>query len=91
MIALLSDPWWVFILLGICAGVISGTLGVGSGVIVVPVLVLLLGFEQKAAQGTALAVMVPMALLGAVRYWKNPEIEMNLVIILLFALGALAG
>lgn len=91
MIALLSNPWWAFILLGICAGVISGALGLGSGAVVVPVLVLFLSFEQKAAQGTALAVMVPMTLLGALRYWKNPEIEMNLVIILLIALGALAG
>ncbi|UCC98009.1 MAG: sulfite exporter TauE/SafE family protein [Phycisphaerales bacterium] len=91
MIALLSNPWWAFILLGICAGVISGALGLGSGAVVVPVLVLLLAFEQKAAQGTALAVMVPMTLLGALRYWRNPEIEMNLSIILLIALGALAG
>jgi len=78
-------------LLGVCAGVISGTLGLGSGTIVIPTLVLLIGFEQKAAQGTALAVMVPMALLGALRYWKNPEIEMNLAVIALIVLGSLAG
>ncbi len=91
MVGLVSNYWWFFILLGVGAGVISGTLGLGSGAVVVPVLVLLCGFEQKSAQGTALAVMVPMTLLGAWRYWKNPEIEMSIVIILLIALGALAG
>ena len=91
MIGQLSNPWWVFVLLGICAGVISGTLGLGSGTVIVPALVLLCGFEQKSSQGIALAVMVPMALVGALRYWKNPEIEMNTAIIALIVLGALAG
>lgn len=39
----------------------------------------------------ALAVMVPMVLVGALRYWKNPEIEMNATVIGLIILGALAG
>ncbi len=91
MIGQLSNPWWVFILLGIGAGVLSGALGLGSGIILIPTLVLVCSFEQKSAQGTALAVMVPMTLLGALRYWKNPEIEMNAVIIALIVFGALAG
>ena len=91
MIGQLSNPWWVFIVLGICAGIISGALGLGSGTIVVPVLVLLFGFGQKNAQGTALAVMVPMALVGALRYWQNPVIELNVVIIGLIICGAVVG
>ena len=91
MIGQLSNPWWVFVLLGICAGVISGTLGLGSGTVIVPVLVLLCGFEQKSAQGTALAAMVPMALVGALLYWRNPDIEMNTLVIGLIIFGALAG
>lgn len=91
MIAQLSGCWWMFIVLGVFAGMVSGTLGLGSGVVFIPAFVLIWGFEQKSAQGMALAVMVPMALLGALRYWKNPEIDMNLTIILLIVLGALAG
>ncbi len=91
MIGQLSNPWWVFIVLGICAGVISGALGLGGGTILVPTLVLLCSFGQKSAQGMALAVMVPMALVGALRYWKNPEIEINTVIVGLIICGALAG
>ena len=91
MIAQLSGCWWLFIVLGVCAGLVSGTLGLGGGVVFVPALVILWSFEQKSAQGTALAVMVPMTLLGALRYWKNPEIDMSLTIVLLIVLGALAG
>ena len=91
MIGQLSNYWWAFILLGVCAGLVSGTLGLGSGTVLIPALVLLCGFGQKSAQGTALAVMVPMALLGALRYWKNPEIEMNIAIIAFIVVGALAG
>jgi len=91
MIGQLSNPWWVFVLLGICAGVLSGALGLGSGIILVPTLVLLCGFGQKSAQGMALAVMFPMALVGALLYWKNPEIEINTVIVGLIICGALAG
>ena len=91
MIGQLSNPWWVFVVLGLCAGVISGALGLGSGIIMIPTLVLLCGFGQKSAQGMALAVMVPMALVGALRYWKNPEIEINTVIVGLIICGALIG
>lgn len=91
MISQLSNPWWIFILLGICAGVLSGALGLGAGIILVPTLVLLCDFEQKSAQGMALAVMVPMVMLGALRYWMNPEVEMHGTIIGLIIFGALAG
>jgi len=93
MLGQLSGHWWAFALLGVVAGVASGTLGLGSGVIVVPTLVLVpfLAFEQKSAQGTALALMVPMALVGAFRYWKNPQIDVSLSIVALIALGALPG
>lgn len=79
------------ICLGICAGILSGTLGVGSGAIVVPALVLLFSFHEKTAQGTALAVMVPMALVGAIRYKLSPDLQMDISSAALIALGAVAG
>jgi hypothetical protein len=87
----LPGEWWFLVVLGLCAGVGSGTLGVGSGIVVIPALVLLCGFEQKSAQGTALALMVPMALVGAIRYWRNPQVELNGMVILLLVLGAMVG
>ncbi|MEA3226462.1 MAG: sulfite exporter TauE/SafE family protein [Planctomycetota bacterium] len=91
MIGQLPHCWWAFMLLGIFAGIVSGMLGLGSGSVVVPALVLVFSFQQKSAQGTALALMVPIAFLGAFRYWKNPQIEISLVIVALIVLGALPG
>ena len=91
MIGQLSSPWWVFVVLGIGAGLVGGAVGLGGGTIIVPTLVLICSFGQKNAQGTALAVMVPMALVGALQYWRNPAIEMNALTIGLIICGALAG
>ncbi|MHC4310191.1 MAG: sulfite exporter TauE/SafE family protein [Planctomycetota bacterium] len=91
MISQLSNPWWAFVALGICAGLLGGALGLGGGVVIVPSLVLIFSFAQKSAQGTALAVMVPMALVGAFRYWRNPEIDINALPIGLIICGSLVG
>ena len=87
----LTSIWWGLVLLGLGAGILSGTLGLGSGTILIPVLVLVFALPQKSAQGTALAVMVPMALLGAARYWMNPDIEEDLRLVGLIVPGALIG
>ncbi len=85
------NQWWAYIILGIVAGIFSGMLGIGGGVIMVPGLVLIFHFLQKSAQGTALAVMVPMVLIGAIRYYLNPEIKINISYIGLIAVGAVVG
>jgi uncharacterized membrane protein YfcA len=88
----LTNPWWAFVLLGILAGVASGLLGIGGGIIMVPALVLLFaGFGQKTAQGTALAVMIPLAIVGTLRYMQNPNITINWTVVILVAVGAVAG
>ncbi len=91
MLEQLASPWWAFILIGLIAGVLSGALGVGSGIILVPALGLLFLLPQKSAQGTALAVMAPMALFGAFRYWQNPAVTINPAIVGLLVLGAVVG
>jgi uncharacterized protein len=91
MLSQLSNPWWIFVVLGIGAGLIGGALGLGGGTILVPTLVLICSFGQKSAQGTALAVMVPMALVGALQYWRNPEIEIHALPVGLIICGALVG
>ena len=84
-----------YMVLGIVAGVLSGAMGVGSGILVVPALVLFCHLSQQTAQGTALAVMVPMALIGAIRYWMAGDILTDYrlagLLILGAAIGALAG
>ncbi len=91
MLGQLSAHWWAFMLLGVVAGTVSGMLGLGAGAVIVPALVIIFALPQKSAQGTALALMVPMALLGAFRYWKNPQIDVNLAIVALLIVGAMPG
>jgi uncharacterized membrane protein YfcA len=88
----LSDFWLNFVILGLVAGFCSGMLGIGSSIIIVPALTLLfLKFGQKDAQGMCLAVMVPMALVSAIRYKMNPGVKMDFLPISLLALGAIVG
>ena len=61
----------VLIGVGVTAGTLSGLIGVGGGIIIVPALVLLLGFSQKEAQGTTLVMLcVPVAIFAALTYYK---------------------
>jgi uncharacterized membrane protein YfcA len=91
IVTLLPEFSWSLLALGVAAGVLSAMLGVGSGILLVPAMVLVFGLSQKSAQGTALAVMVPMALVGAMRYAANPNIEINFMHVGLLALGAIVG
>ncbi|MFP3904567.1 MAG: TSUP family transporter [Armatimonadota bacterium] len=69
----------IIALLGLVAGTVSSLLGIGAGVIIVPALSLwwdkIIDSPQKVAQGTALALMVPMALSGALRYHFGADPE----------------
>lgn len=60
-----------YLFAGLAMGLLSSLLGVGGGIIVVPLLVTFFGFSQQLAQGTSLVVMVPIALLGAWRLTKT--------------------
>ena len=67
-----------FILLGLAAGVFSGLIGIGGGVIIVPALVFLYGFSQHQAQGTTLALLVPpIGLLAAWDYYKHGYVNLH--------------
>lgn len=63
---------WVVILLasGVFSGFFAGLMGVGGGSIMVPAMVLLLGFSQHLAQGSSLLAMVPAGAVGAYTHWR---------------------
>ncbi|MDE0546116.1 sulfite exporter TauE/SafE family protein [Microbacterium sp. C7(2022)] len=54
--------------IGLLAGLLSGLFGVGGGTVIVPLLVLLLAFDQRLAAGTSLAAIVPTATVGVISY-----------------------
>lgn len=75
--------------LGVGAGVLSSILGIGGGIVLVPALVLGLGFSQHAAEGTSLAVIIPTALLGAIRHTRRGYTDWRTG--LTIGLGGMAG
>lgn len=83
--------WVGYALLGLASGMFGAALGVGSGIIMVPALVLLYHLPQKSAQGISLAVMAVMALTASLRYWADPATRMDLRVVGVIALFAIGG
>lgn len=79
--------------IGLVAGVLSGLIGIGGGIIMVPML-LLLGFTQQQAQGTSLAALLPpVTILAVLNYHKAGFIDWKYAIIisLVFVIGGYFG
>lgn len=74
---------------GIVAGFLSGLFGVGGGILMVPALVLLLGFTQRMAHGTSLAAVLPIALSSVTSYALEDKVDWAVGGLL--AIGAVAG
>lgn len=61
----------ILLFIGLLAGVISGLLGIGGGIIIIPALVYLLGYSQHNAQGTSLGLLLPpIGILAVLNYHK---------------------
>ncbi len=80
--------WWKLILVGVAAGLLGGTFGVGGGVILVPLLVAI-GFERHRAHATSLAAFVLTASAGALSFALAGEIDVTLGILL--GIGGVVG
>jgi uncharacterized protein len=83
-----------YVLLGAMAGVLSGLLGIGGGIILVPALVLLAGLSQKEAQGTSMIFLTaPFGLLAALTYYQSGYADLRIAVILGvgFFFGAFLG
>ena len=80
---------WV-LLLGGCAGVLSGMFGIGGGLVIVPALMVIGKLDPKTAVGTSLfALLLPTGLLGVLEYWRRGELRF--VPGLLIAIGIFCG
>ena len=65
------------VLLGLGVGILVGLMGIGGGIVVVPALVYLVGFDQHAAQGTSLFLQLPPLGIGALYlYWKKKHVDL---------------
>ena len=68
------------IAVGLVAGTIAAALGLGGGIIFVPTLVVLFGFEQHVAQGTSLAVIFPTAIVATIAHAKMGSVRMKIAV-----------
>jgi len=70
----------LLILIGLAAGTLSGLVGVGGGIIIVPALVFFLGFSQQAAQETSLGLLLlPAGILAVINYYNKGFIDLKVV------------
>jgi uncharacterized protein len=84
----------ILALIGLSAGVVSGLLGVGGAIIIVPALVFFFGMTQHEAQGTSLAILLlPVGFLAFWNYYKQGYVNFKiaLVVILAFFIGGYLG
>ena len=84
----------ILIGIGLAAGMLSGLVGVGGGIIVVPALVFFLGFTQHQAQGTSLGLLLlPVGILAVLNYYQKGHIDIKVVGIMAiaFVLGGWLG
>ncbi|MEJ7587516.1 MAG: sulfite exporter TauE/SafE family protein [Ferruginibacter sp.] len=80
----------IVIVIGIIAGMLSGLVGIGGGLVIVPALIYFLGMSQHSAQGTSLAlILLPVGIFAVFSYYKQGHIDIKIVGLL--AIGFVAG
>lgn len=84
----------ILIIVGIAAGVLSGLVGVGGGIVIVPALVLFLGFSQHQAQGTSLGLLLlPIGILAVINYYNKGYVDLKVIAVMsvAFVIGGWLG
>lgn len=74
---------------GLATGIISGLVGIGGGVLLVPILLYVFRADMHTAAGTSLAIIIPTALSGAISHFSRGSVDLRLA--LLLTVGAIAG
>ena len=89
-----TPTFLILVAIGLVAGFLGGIIGIGGAIILIPALVLLLAMDQKTAQGTTLAIMLPpIGLFAAFNYYKAGYVNVKyaLIIAAVFMLGGYLG
>lgn len=82
------------LLIGVAAGCLSGFIGIGGGLLIVPALMYFMGMSQMAAQGTSLALMLPpIGALAVMNYWRAEEVDLRAagIMVVAFVVGGYFG
>jgi len=84
----------ILVVIGLVAGILGGMVGLGGAIILIPALVMFLAMDQRMAQGTTIAIMLPpIGLFAAANYYKAGYVNIKyaLVIAVVFAVGGYLG
>ena len=84
----------ILVVIGLLSGLLSGLVGIGGGIIIVPALVFFVGFSQKLAQGTSLGILLlPVGILAVMQFYKAGYVDIKTVwyVALGFILGGYFG
>ncbi len=84
----------ILLAIGLFAGILSGMVGIGGGIIIVPALVYFAGMSQHEAQGTSLAVLLlPVGILAVYLYYNEGYVDVKsaLIIAITFVVGGFVG
>ena len=85
---------FLLLLIGLAIGIVSGMVGIGGGMLVIPLLMFFFGFSQAKANGTSLAMLLPpIGIFAVVEYWKAGNVDWRFALLLAFgfAVGAYIG
>ncbi len=75
---------------GVGAGILAGLVGVGGGIVIVPLLVYAFGLDQRTAQGTSLAMLLPpTGILAFLKYYQAGHVDLRLAVVI--AIGVIIG
>ncbi len=86
----MPDYAWAYVLLGITAGILSGMFGIGGGIVIVPVLSIIFGFELQKAIGTSLGVLIfPVSFFAVLAYYRARLLQIRPAA--LIAVGLVGG
>jgi uncharacterized membrane protein YfcA len=77
------------LIIGFAAGIVSGLIGIGGAIVMVPGMTYILGLTQHMASATSLAVVIPGALVSTAIYHSFGQLDLSLTF--LFALGGVVG
>ncbi|HVT85952.1 MAG TPA: sulfite exporter TauE/SafE family protein [Chitinophagaceae bacterium] len=85
---------FLLLLIGLFAGILSGLVGLGGGIIIVPALIYFMSYNQHQAQGTSLGVLLlPVGILAVINYYNKGYIDIKVVgfISIAFVVGGWLG
>ncbi len=89
-----ANTFIILLFIGLTAGILSGMIGLGGGVVMIPMMVMFLAMDQKMAQGTSIAIMLPpIGILAVYNYYKQGYVNIKYaaVIAAAFIIGGFFG